>query len=96
MVGPFRVMRHFTAKYKRAWQAHHIYETAKMEKIGLDALDGPSVILSSEQHTLMTNRLREATGRIDPTKLKELWEAYKKVYELNPHWLKAIAHYFGE
>ncbi|TKD10358.1 hypothetical protein [Polyangium fumosum] len=96
VIGPFRVMQKFTLGHERKWQAHHVYEVKKMMEIGLDALDGPAVILSEEAHTVMTNRLREATGKIPGTRPKELWEAYKKVYELNPEWLKAIAHYFGE
>ncbi|MRG97877.1 hypothetical protein [Polyangium spumosum] len=94
VVGPYRVMRHFTAKYKRKWQAHHIYETARMEKIGLDALDGPSVILSSQEHQLFTNKLRDATRGIAERDLPKLWTAYQGVYKLKPHWLKAMEHYF--
>ncbi|MDC0746665.1 hypothetical protein [Polyangium mundeleinium] len=94
VIGPFRVMRHFTKGYERKCQAHHIYETAKMEGIGLNSLDGPSVILSSEAHTVMTNKLREATKGIMADELPKLWKAYQKVYADSPHWLKAIEHYF--
>ncbi|MDI1447969.1 hypothetical protein [Polyangium sp. 6x1] len=94
VIGPYRVMQHFTGKHGRKWQAHHIYETAKMEGIGLDPLDGPSVILSSEEHSMFTATLRDATRGIPPRELAKLWDAYQKSYKLKPHWLKAIEHYF--
>ncbi|MRG92925.1 hypothetical protein [Polyangium spumosum] len=94
VVGPFRVMRHFTKGYERKWQAHHIYETAKMEGIGLNALDGPSVILSSEAHTVMTNKLAKLTKHIHPAALPALWKGYQEAYSNLPHWLKAMEHYF--
>ncbi|MDC0743806.1 hypothetical protein [Polyangium mundeleinium] len=94
VVGPFRVMQKFTLGYERKWQAHHIYETARMIEAGLDALDGPAVILSNEAHTVMTNKLRDATTGIGRDQLPRLWNAYKKVYADCPHWLKAIKHYF--
>jgi len=94
VVGPFQVMRHFTAKHGRKWQAHHIYETAKMEGIGLNALDGPSVILSSTEHNAFTKALREGTKGIRAEELSKLWKAYQNVYISKPHWLKAIEHYF--
>ncbi|MDC3957496.1 hypothetical protein KEG38_26800 [Polyangium jinanense] len=93
VIGPYRVMQHFTAKHGRKWQAHHIYETARMEKIGLDPLDGPSVILSSEEHSMFTASLRDATKGIAYQDLPKLWTAYQGVYRLKPHWLKAIEHY---
>ncbi|MDC3958176.1 hypothetical protein [Polyangium jinanense] len=94
VIGPFRVMRHFTTKHGGAWQAHHIYETKKMLDIGLDALDGPSVILSEEAHTVVTNELRNYTLHIPGKNRQALWKAYEEAYKKSPHWLKAIAHYF--
>ena len=94
VIGPFRVMRHFTSKHGRKWQAHHIYETKKMLDNLLDPLDGPSVILSEEAHTVMTNKLRAATTGIVRGDLLNLWKAYQDVYKGFPHWLKAIEHYF--
>ncbi|MDI1448740.1 hypothetical protein [Polyangium sp. 6x1] len=94
VIAPFRVMRHFTAKYGRAWQAHHIYEVKKMTEIGLDALDGPSVILSEEAHTVVTNELRKYTLHIPGKNRQALWKAYEEAYKKSPHWLKTIAHYF--
>ena len=94
VIGPYRVMQHFTAKHGRKWQAHHIYETARMGHVGLDPLDGPSVILSSEEHNAVTKALREATQSIERADLATLWAAYKAAYKSRPHWLKAIEHYF--
>ncbi|HVK71451.1 MAG TPA: hypothetical protein VM694_43660 [Polyangium sp.] len=61
---------------------------------GLEHLDGPSVILSSEEHGIFTTRLRDATKGIRPDELTKLWDAYKDVYKLKPHWRKAIEQYF--
>ena len=94
VIGPFRVMRHFTSKHGSKWQAHHIYETARMKRVSLDPLDGPSVILSSEEHGMFTTGLRDATRGIADQDLFKLWTAYQGVYRLKPHWLKAIEHYF--
>ncbi|HVK67256.1 MAG TPA: hypothetical protein VM694_22380, partial [Polyangium sp.] len=96
VVGPFRVMQKFTLGYERKWQAHHIYETARMIKAGLDPLDGPCAILSKELHQRFTNELAAATKAIPGTNLPALWKAYKNVYVEYPEWLKAIAHYFVE
>ncbi|MDC3953145.1 hypothetical protein [Polyangium jinanense] len=96
VIGPYRVLQHFTKKYGRDWQAHHVYETARMIKAGLDPLDGPCVILSKEVHQRFTTELAQATKGIGERELPKLWEAYKKVYKANPAWLKAITHYFGE
>ncbi|MDI1475479.1 hypothetical protein [Polyangium sp. y55x31] len=96
VIGPFRVMRHFTSKQGGAWQAHHIYEAAKMNGIGLDPLDGPAVILSKEVHQRFTTELAAATGRVDAFMVRQLWNKYKDVYAKHPGWLKAIAHYFTE
>ncbi|TKD01246.1 hypothetical protein [Polyangium fumosum] len=65
-----------------------------MKHVSLDPLDGPSVILSSEEHTVVTNELREATKGIARGDLAKLWAVYKSVYKSRPHWRKAIAHYF--
>ena len=67
-----------------------------MIKAGLDALDGPSVILLDEVHKTITKDLAAATAGIGEKEVGLLWKAYKKVYKANPEWLKAIAHYFGE
>ncbi|TKD01875.1 hypothetical protein [Polyangium fumosum] len=77
-----------------ARQAHHIYETAKMIKAGLEPLDGPCTILSKELHQQFTKELAAKTAGI--TQVGDLWRAYKTVYAARPEWLKAIAHYFGE
>ncbi|MDI3291462.1 hypothetical protein [Polyangium sp. 15x6] len=94
VVGPYRVMQKFTLGYERKWQAHHIYETARMIKAGLDPLDGPCTILSKELHQQFTKELAAKTAGI--TRVGDLWKAYKTVYAARPEWLKAIAHYFGE
>ena len=65
-----------------------------MKGICLDPLDGPSVILSSEEHGMFTTGLRDATKGIFYEDLPGIWKAYQGVYRLKPHWLKAIEHYF--
>ncbi|MDC3958781.1 hypothetical protein [Polyangium jinanense] len=96
-IGPYKLMGKFTKGRGGQWEAHHIFETAKMRDFGFDPKDGPCVLLTKEQHIAIGKQLREATKRLpEDLKKSDVWKMYQKVYKDSPHWLKAIESYFAD
>ena len=93
-IGPYAVMKKFTEKLGGAYQAHHIFENARIKKFlkGADPDKFPAIILTKDEHKLFTKELLDETKTA--TTLPELWKAYEKVYASHPDWLKAIRPYF--
>jgi hypothetical protein len=58
--------------------------------------DAPAVLLTGEEHQLITNTLRKLLPYGDPDRYTkaEVWAAYREAYKLYPHWLEASAKYF--
>jgi hypothetical protein len=94
-IGPYSVMRQFTAGHGSAYQAHHILEKKMMKELELGNPDlVPSVILTQAEHKVLTAELAKETAGVDT--LEGLWKAYQKVYIKNPEWLEAIKSYFAK
>ena len=94
-IGEYAVMKQFTTGLNGTMQAHHIVERrfAGMLKIA-DTDTIPSVLLTEAEHKAITATLAQEAKSI--TTKGELWKAYQKVYKDHPHWLEAIAKYFGQ
>jgi hypothetical protein len=83
-----------TRGHRGAVQAHHILEARHMTSWGLNAAEGPAVILTRSEHTAVTNTLQSML-KTGPTYTREqVWNAYQVAYRNHPDWLNAIAHYF--
>lgn len=107
-IMPYSRAQVFTKGWKGDFQAHHIFEQQWMEKFpqqySKEAIDNsPAIILTNEEHKLITAKLDEAKNKLMrdlakvdrkvPTKA-ELWDMYKEVYKDKPTWLEAIKGYF--
>ncbi|MDI1483515.1 hypothetical protein [Polyangium sp. y55x31] len=97
-IGPYKIMGKFTKGRGGQWEAHHIFETARMTRLGFDPKDGPCVLLTREEHIAMGKKLREAATELltDPKNKAQIRQMYQRVYKDRPHWLKAIESYFVE
>lgn len=100
-IAPYSSMREITDGLGHRWEAHHIFEDAKMLEQGFSAADraaAPSVILTAEEHKKLHEVLAKEAARVakatTATAKEKLWLVYQEVYKKNPHWLNAIRSYF--
>ena len=109
IIMPYGMAQKFTANLDNAFQAHKIFERQALKdvlKYKGKALDeavekAPAIILTKEQHKVITDALAKAwkeqvakAAKVQGELTKEnLREIYKKVYAANPHWLEAIESY---
>jgi len=97
-VLPYSIAQKFTAGLEGKFQAHKIFEKRGFKEFGIKGVDdAPSIILTQERHTQISNALNaewKAAEGGRPKDLTALWKIYKKVYKDDPHWLEAIKHYF--
>ena len=96
MIGPYREMQMLTEGEGGALQAHHILEERHLLNWGLDASEAPAVILSRQQHTIVTNMLRQELPFGGIYSRQAVWNAYQKVYAEAPDWLDSISVYFNK
>jgi hypothetical protein len=96
-IMPYSRASMFTKGWAYLYQAHHIFEVAMMEQLGMgSAADAPAIILKKEEHEAISAALDAARARLGTTtpNKEQLWKIYKEVYKNDPNWLKAIASYF--
>lgn len=93
-IGPYAVMKKFTEKLGGAYQAHHIFENARIKKLlpGANPDKFPAIILTKEEHQAITRELAKRSPEM--TNLKKAWKVYQEVYKDYPAWLEAIRPYF--
>ncbi|MBK9260603.1 MAG: hypothetical protein IPM54_12365 [Polyangiaceae bacterium] len=106
VILPYSRAKIFTRGWEGKFQAHHVLEVDVAEDVfgmGKQAIDDiPAIILSKEQHELITGRLTKAHNELLDTLKKtekklepaDVWQMYQKVYKDYPSWLTAIEGYF--
>lgn len=77
-----------------AIEAHHLVEARHLRNWGLNAADGPAVILTRSEHQAVTNELRRLLPYGQQHSKEAVWEAYQQAYRNHQDWLHAIQHYF--
>jgi RHS repeat-associated protein len=90
----YREARAVTRGYRGAYQAHHIVEARHLANWGLDAAEGPAVILTRSEHQEITNTLQRMLPTGSRYSRERVWAAYQVAYRNHPEWMAAIASYF--
>lgn len=95
-IGPYAIMKEFTAGQGGAYQAHHLLEKSMVGEFKLGNPDlVPSVILTDAEHKVITAELRGWGPIMKEDKLEKLWQKYLDVYgKQHPDWLQAIEPLF--
>ena len=75
------------------FEVHHIAEVRHLKRFFKPTSKAPSIILTKAEHAVWTKELRDALPFGQPYTKTQVIEAYKKVYEDRPEWLKAALDY---
>jgi RHS repeat-associated protein len=94
ITGTYQQMKTLTAGERGILQAHHILEERHLVNWGLDASHAPAVILSQQEHQIVTSLLRQKLPYGEVYSREAVWEAYQEVYSEVPEWLELISAYF--
>jgi len=94
VMGTYREMQALTAGERGALQAHHILEERHLLSWGLNASEAPAVMLSRQEHIMVTGLLRQELPYGGIYSREAVWNGYQKVYSQAPEWLDSISIYF--
>lgn len=93
--GTYRNMKKITKGHRGAIQAHHLMEVRHLERLGLNIMDAPAVVLTRGDHVRISNQIYDLlpTGMSHST--DDIMNAYQQVYKNYPEWMQMINNFMG-